>query len=244
MARTGTGGRAEGDRDTGPRSRRVLVLLALAVVCALVLAPPLRLYLQQQRDIAGLRDEITAREQDVEGLSTEVDLWQEDAYVAAQARDRLNFVMPGETGFVVPDPEPTEGGTDGRTAPGTRPARTAPRPRSRPPGPTPRPRAPGTTGCGPASRPWAPARPTPSSTPPRWATAPVAEPDQRDLDAVTRQLGRLVRGVVEVAHRCSCGDPDVVRTLPRLPDGTPSPPRTTSRARGPPRPSGRWSPPA
>ena len=54
----------------------------------------------------------------------------------------------------------------------------------------------------------------------------MAEPDQPgqgDLDAVTRQLGRVVRGVVEVAHRCSCGDPDVVRTLPRLPDGTPFP---------------------
>lgn len=44
-----------------------------------------------------------------------------------------------------------------------------------------------------------------------------------DLDAVSRQLGRQVRGVAEVAHRCPCGDPDVVRTEPRLPDGTPFP---------------------
>lgn len=49
---------------------------------------------------------------------------------------------------------------------------------------------------------------------------PVA---QADLDAVTRQLGREVRGVAEVAHRCPCGEPDVVRTQPRLPDGTPFP---------------------
>ncbi len=32
-----------------------------------------------------------------------------------------------------------------------------------------------------------------------------------------------MRGVVEVAHRCPCGEPDVVRTQPRLPDGTPFP---------------------
>lgn len=32
-----------------------------------------------------------------------------------------------------------------------------------------------------------------------------------------------MRGVVEVAHRCACGEPDVVRTAPRLPDGTPFP---------------------
>ena len=49
---------------------------------------------------------------------------------------------------------------------------------------------------------------------------PVA---QEDLDAVERQLGRLPRGVVEVSHRCPCGEPDVLRTLPRLPDGTPFP---------------------
>jgi hypothetical protein len=47
--------------------------------------------------------------------------------------------------------------------------------------------------------------------------------DQADLDAVHRQLGRVPRGVAEVAHRCPCGQPDVLRTEPRLPDGTPFP---------------------
>ena len=44
---------------------------------------------------------------------------------------------------------------------------------------------------------------------------------QADLDAVTAQLGRPPRGVLDVAHRCPCGQPAVVRTSPRLPDGTP-----------------------
>ena len=46
---------------------------------------------------------------------------------------------------------------------------------------------------------------------------------QADLEAVSRQLGRPARGIAEVAHRCPCGEPDVVRTQPRLPDGTPFP---------------------
>ncbi|MDO5627485.1 MAG: DUF501 domain-containing protein [Mobilicoccus sp.] len=46
---------------------------------------------------------------------------------------------------------------------------------------------------------------------------------QADLDAVARQLGREPRGVLAVAHRCECGDPDVLTTAPRLPDGTPFP---------------------
>lgn len=44
-----------------------------------------------------------------------------------------------------------------------------------------------------------------------------------DLAAVQEQLGRVPRGVAGVAHRCPCGLPDVLRTEPRLPDGTPFP---------------------
>lgn len=54
------------------------------------------------------------------------------------------------------------------------------------------------------------------------AGAHDAVPDA-DLEAVAAQLGRTPRGVVAVAHRCPCGNPDVVRTAPRLPDGTPFP---------------------
>lgn len=44
-----------------------------------------------------------------------------------------------------------------------------------------------------------------------------------DLAAVAAQLGRPVRGVRGVAHRCGCGLPDVLQTEPQLPDGTPFP---------------------
>jgi hypothetical protein len=45
----------------------------------------------------------------------------------------------------------------------------------------------------------------------------------RDLAAVSAQLGRPARGVAAIAHDCRCGLPDVVATQPRLPDGTPFP---------------------
>jgi hypothetical protein len=44
-----------------------------------------------------------------------------------------------------------------------------------------------------------------------------------DRDVVAAQLGRPPRGADAVAHRCPCGLPDVVRTVPRLADGTPFP---------------------
>lgn len=52
----------------------------------------------------------------------------------------------------------------------------------------------------------------------------AADPaDVDDLAVMRRQLGRPMRGVVAVAHRCPCGAPDVVTTQPRLPDGSPFP---------------------
>jgi hypothetical protein len=58
----------------------------------------------------------------------------------------------------------------------------------------------------------------------------------RDSAAIAAQLGREPRGIHEIGHRCPCGNPDVVTTEPRLPNGTPFPtsfyltcPRAASR---------------
>ena len=45
----------------------------------------------------------------------------------------------------------------------------------------------------------------------------------QDLAEVTRQLGRPARDILEIAARCVCGRPLVVKTNPRLSDGTPFP---------------------
>ena len=49
------------------------------------------------------------------------------------------------------------------------------------------------------------------------------EVDRADWEAVAAQLGRPPRALRSVAHRCDCGLPSVVRTHPRLADGTPFP---------------------
>lgn len=97
-------GRQADDRDAATRTRRVVVLLALGVVFALVLAPPLRLYVQQQQEIQAVRADIAEHEAGVAALEEDLRLWDDDAYVAAQARERLGMVRPGEVGYVVPDP--------------------------------------------------------------------------------------------------------------------------------------------
>lgn len=63
----------------------------------------------------------------------------------------------------------------------------------------------------------------------------MTTPSPQDVAAIARQLGRLPRGRMDIAFRCPCGEPAVVRTHPRLDDGTPFPtlyyltcPRATS----------------
>lgn len=54
-------------------------------------------------------------------------------------------------------------------------------------------------------------------------TPPFAPPTTAEIDVVSAQLGRSARGVVGIAARCVCGNPTVVATSPRLPDGSPFP---------------------
>ena len=52
---------------------------------------------------------------------------------------------------------------------------------------------------------------------------PARRVSAEDVEIIRQQLGRPPRAVYEVAHRCPCGLPDVVRTAPRLADGSPFP---------------------
>jgi len=52
---------------------------------------------------------------------------------------------------------------------------------------------------------------------------PLSPATDADLEVMREQLGRPMRGVVGIAARCVCGNPTVVATEPRLPDGTPFP---------------------
>lgn len=53
---------------------------------------------------------------------------------------------------------------------------------------------------------------------------PTIEPaTAADVACLEEQLGRPPRGIVGIAYRCPSGEPGVVATAPRLPDGTPFP---------------------
>ncbi len=77
------------------------------VVCGLVVsaALPLREYLSQRGRIASAQAKNAQQQARVEALENELRQWRDPAYIRAQARTRLHFVMPGEYAYVVVAPK-------------------------------------------------------------------------------------------------------------------------------------------
>lgn len=73
------------------------------VFCALVVsaALPLREYLGQRSDIRQLEQQQADARKRVAALEERKSRLQDPAYISALARDRLHFVRPGETAYVV-----------------------------------------------------------------------------------------------------------------------------------------------
>jgi len=90
-----------------------LVLLALAVV---VLAPSLRLLVEQQQQISALELSVQQQQAEVTNLQSELGRWSDPAYIEAQARQRLLFVYPGEYSYLVTNP-PVEDPATGAAQP-------------------------------------------------------------------------------------------------------------------------------
>nr|WP_202447202.1 septum formation initiator family protein [Streptomyces sp. SID5468] len=95
-------------RATGRRPRRGKLtgraaLLALTV-CALVvaLAYPTRQYVAQRAQIADQRRQAEAQRREVDRLREAKARWSDPEFVKSQAREHLHYVMPGETGYVLP----------------------------------------------------------------------------------------------------------------------------------------------
>lgn len=99
------------ERPDEPRqiTLRAVVLFVVVLMAFVVLAPTLRAYVSQQEQLRDLNGRIEAAQQRTADLDAAVERWGDEAYVQAQARERLGFVMPGETPYRVVDPETVTG---------------------------------------------------------------------------------------------------------------------------------------
>ncbi|HXD26477.1 MAG TPA: septum formation initiator family protein [Propionibacteriaceae bacterium] len=119
--RTSTAENAGGaDASRAPR-RRSYILTARAIALSVVLliltisyATSLRIYFSQAHEISTTKAEIAERQQRILQLQGDLARWDDEGYVRSQARERLGWVVPGETGFTVVDSEgrPLGGGAE------------------------------------------------------------------------------------------------------------------------------------
>lgn len=82
-------------------TRRALAVLSVLVILALSYANSLRIYLDQQREIGAATQQIQDRTTRIAQLEDELSRWNDPDFVKAQARERLGWLVPGETGFRV-----------------------------------------------------------------------------------------------------------------------------------------------
>ncbi len=95
--RSQTKRQARRSRLTGRAALLALVLCSLVVA----LAYPIRQYVSQRAEIADLEREREQARERVEQLRDLKARWQDDTYAEQRIRERLHYVMPGETGYIV-----------------------------------------------------------------------------------------------------------------------------------------------
>jgi cell division protein FtsB len=86
-------------------SYRVVALIAVVAFLLISFVNSFSVYLRQERELADTRVAIAEHEAAIAELTDEVERWDDPAYVEAQARDRLGWVMPGETGYRIIGPD-------------------------------------------------------------------------------------------------------------------------------------------
>jgi hypothetical protein len=106
---------ARAAHSTALTGRAAILALALAFVIVAV-ALPFKIWLSQRGDLQSLNTQIQQAQDRVAALNAEDQKWHDPAYIEAQARKRLHYVMPGEKNRVVLGPKPSHVQKDIATA--------------------------------------------------------------------------------------------------------------------------------
>ena len=80
---------------------RSIILIILVLALIVTTAIPFKNYLDQRSRINDLQSSQDANEARIAELQNQVERWKDPAYVKAQARNRLHYVMPNEIGYIV-----------------------------------------------------------------------------------------------------------------------------------------------
>ena len=109
------------DQRLGLTARRAAILASVICVLTLTIAGPVRTYFAQRTEMKQLVASESALRQQITDLEQQKGKLGDPAFIAAQARERLGFVMPGEIPYQVQLPPgaalPADPGAQQKAAP-------------------------------------------------------------------------------------------------------------------------------
>jgi cell division protein FtsB len=113
------------DQRLGLTARRAAILASVICVLTLTIAGPVRTYFAQRTEMKQLAASESALRQQITDLEQQKGKLGDPAFIAAQARERLGFVMPGEIPYQVQLPpgaaSPADPGAQPKAAPSSDP---------------------------------------------------------------------------------------------------------------------------
>ena len=113
------------DQRLGLTARRAAILATVICVLTLTIAGPVRTYFAQRTEMKQLAASESALRQQISELEQQKGKLGDPAFIAAQARERLGFVMPGEIPYQVQLPPgaalPADPGSQPKAAPSSDP---------------------------------------------------------------------------------------------------------------------------
>ncbi|RSX54015.1 septum formation initiator [Bifidobacterium goeldii] len=108
-------------KKTGKRGRSAgpiafFVSLFIVALGAIQMVSTFHTYALNLAELNGLKKQEAALVAKKQDLENDIARWNDDSYVAAQARERLGFVFPGEQSVRVEHPEAVTGGSQSSTS--------------------------------------------------------------------------------------------------------------------------------
>ncbi|MCS4485213.1 septum formation initiator family protein [Gleimia sp. 6138-11-ORH1] len=92
----------------------LIVLVLVTLVAFVALGQPLSQWWKQNREYNAISQKLAEAKAENQRLTSELEKWQSDSFIASQARSRLGYIRPGETQYLVVD-APNEAGSKKQT---------------------------------------------------------------------------------------------------------------------------------
>lgn len=80
-----------------------IATLTLMILTVIVLAPSIRILVEQRQQVAQLQQAVADQQKAVDTLTAQKARWSDPSYIQSLARERLDYVYPGEYSFLVID---------------------------------------------------------------------------------------------------------------------------------------------